>query len=52
MSEHTTDEAKTGNTAANPGQSEVVEKIEKEASRLTEDELSKIAGGLHKPDQY
>lgn len=54
MSEQTKDETKNGTPAATPVQSEVVEKIEKDASHLTEDELKKISGGLSKPysDQY
>lgn len=55
MSEQTKDETKSGNITATPAQSEVVEKTEKDASHLTEDELTKISGGLSKPpynDQY
>jgi len=52
MSEHTKDETKNGKTAATPALSEVVEKTEKDPSHLTEDELSKVSGGLRMPDQY
>jgi hypothetical protein len=46
--------AKSGIPAATPTQSDVLEKIEKDDSHLTEDELRKISGGLQKPihDQY
>ena len=50
MSDQTREETKGGKIAGNPSQPEV--ESEKGAG-LTEDELSKIAGGsLKKPDQY
>ena len=48
MSEQTKDETKSVKTAATSGQSEAVEKIEKGASDLAEDELSKISAGAPK----
>ena len=54
MSEQTNDETKGAKIAPIPGQSAIVNKGEKDAGDLAEDELSNIAGGgkLKLPDQY